>query len=131
MLEEKDKKLANRLIELTLDAGDNAVCEIVPALEGILKDWSSSRRHGFIRYYLRMLKRAFQRETLLIEHAGPLESSIIDSLKNQFSEGRKRDLRVEPHENPALIGGLTVQLGDNVYDASVNGRLQQLTQAVR
>jgi F-type H+-transporting ATPase subunit delta len=28
--------------------------------------------------------------------------------------------------DPALIGGLIVQIGDDVYDASVRSRLQQL-----
>ncbi len=131
MLEEKDKQLANRLIELTLDAGDNAVAEIVPALDSLLKDWSSARRRGFIRYFLRMLKRALQKETLQIQHAGPMESSLVEDLKARFSQGIKRPLRIEQLENPELIGGITVKLGDNVYDASVDGRLQQLTEAVR
>lgn len=131
MLEEKDKKLANRLIELTLDAGDNAASEIVPALEKLLEDWPTARRRGFIRYFLRMLKRALQKETLRIEHAGPIEESLVESLKTSFSEGRKRALRIEKIENPNLIGGIAIQIGDNVYDASVNGRLQELTKAVR
>lgn len=131
MLEEKDKKLANRLIELTLDAGDKAASEIVPAIEKLLKDWPIARRRGFTRYFLRVLKRELQKETLRVEHAGPVEQSLVESLKSSFSEGKKRPLRIEMVENPNLIGGIAVKIGDNVYDASVNGRLQELTKAVR
>jgi len=38
--------------------------------------------------------------------------------------GRTVDLRVEVDE--ALIGGLTVRVGDTLYDASVRGRLERL-----
>ena len=38
--------------------------------------------------------------------------------------GQTIDLRVEI--DPALIGGLTVRVGDTLYDASVRGRLERL-----
>ena len=40
--------------------------------------------------------------------------------------GRTVDLRVQVDE--ALIGGLTVRVGDTLYDASVRGRLERLRQ---
>ena len=38
--------------------------------------------------------------------------------------GRTVDLRVEVDES--LIGGITVRVGDTLYDASVRGRLERL-----
>ena len=38
--------------------------------------------------------------------------------------GRTIDLRVEV--DASLIGGLTVRVGDTLYDASVRGRLERL-----
>jgi F-type H+-transporting ATPase subunit delta len=38
--------------------------------------------------------------------------------------GKTVDLRVEVDES--LIGGLTVRIGDTLYDASVRGRLERL-----
>jgi F-type H+-transporting ATPase subunit delta len=37
-----------------------------------------------------------------------------------------KTIRIKWHQNPALLGGLQVQLGSTVYDASLQGRLRLL-----
>jgi F-type H+-transporting ATPase subunit delta len=58
--------------------------------------------------------------------AAPLTSDETAALQKKVAEmtGRTVDLRVEVDE--ALIGGLTVRVGDTLYDASVRGRLERL-----
>ena len=58
--------------------------------------------------------------------AAPLTGDETAALqkKVQSMTGRTVDLRVEV--DPSLIGGLTVRVGDTLYDASVRGRLERL-----
>jgi F-type H+-transporting ATPase subunit delta len=58
--------------------------------------------------------------------AAPLTGDETVALRRKVAEmtGRTVDLRVEVDES--LIGGLTVRVGDTLYDASVRGRLERL-----
>ena len=58
--------------------------------------------------------------------ASPLTTDETAALTRKVAEmtGRTVDLRVEVDES--LIGGLTVRVGDTLYDASVRGRLERL-----
>jgi F-type H+-transporting ATPase subunit delta len=55
-----------------------------------------------------------------------LDASETEALATKVAQmtGRTVDLRVEVDET--LIGGLTVRVGDTLYDASVRGRLERL-----
>jgi F-type H+-transporting ATPase subunit delta len=56
----------------------------------------------------------------------PLSADETKALQQKVAgmTGRTVDLRVEVDES--LIGGLTVRVGDTLYDASVRGRLERL-----
>ena len=58
--------------------------------------------------------------------AAPLTSDETQELQRKLAEmtGRSVDLRVRVDD--ALIGGITVRVGDTLYDASVRGRLERL-----
>lgn len=58
--------------------------------------------------------------------ATPLNGAETEALQRKVAQmtGRTVDLRVEVDES--LIGGLTVRVGDTLYDASVRGRLERL-----
>ncbi len=58
--------------------------------------------------------------------AMPLSKDETASLEQKLAKmtGRTVDLRVEVDES--LIGGITVRVGDTLYDASVRGRLERL-----
>ena len=58
--------------------------------------------------------------------ASPLTNDETAALSRKVARmtGRTVDLRVDVDES--LIGGLTVRVGDTLYDASVRGRLERL-----
>ena len=62
----------------------------------------------------------------LARTALPLSGEETTELQRKVAKmtGRTVDLRVEVDES--LIGGLTVRVGDTLYDASVRGRLERL-----
>jgi F-type H+-transporting ATPase subunit delta len=64
---------------------------------------------------------------VMITSAFPLEGSALNdlllSLKKRFGG---KDLRPTIHVDPALIGGVRIQVGDEVMDSSVKARLAQM-----
>lgn len=58
--------------------------------------------------------------------AAPLNGAETEALARKIAQmtGQTVDLRVAVDD--ALIGGLTVRVGDTLYDASVRGRLERL-----
>ncbi|MBI2781844.1 MAG: ATP synthase F1 subunit delta [Chloroflexi bacterium] len=76
--------------------------------------------------YRRLLNREQGVVEAVATAATPLNKPETEALQRKVAEmtGRTVDLRVEVDE--ALIGGLTVRVGDTLYDASVRGRLERL-----
>ena len=57
---------------------------------------------------------------------GPALADLAATLEKRF--GRKLNLKVE--QEPALIGGVRVVVGDEVLDTSVKARLEQMKVAL-
>jgi F-type H+-transporting ATPase subunit delta len=76
--------------------------------------------------YSRLLNRERGVVEAVATAASPLTAAETAALERKVAEmtGRTVDLRVDVDE--ALIGGLSVRVGDTLYDASVRGRLERL-----
>ena len=76
--------------------------------------------------YRRLLNRERGIVDAVATSATALDPSETEALAQKVAQmtGRTVDLRVEVDES--LIGGLTVRVGDTLYDASVRGRLERL-----
>jgi F-type H+-transporting ATPase subunit delta len=122
--------LAGKLAVASLENG-------VPTLErvGAVLKFISSRPHReklplLVAYERLMRRREFLR-TLSIERAGAVDSASRDALVAALSGTAKVPLLVSEKENPDLVAGLRVRLGDDVYDASLAGILARLGGAAR
>ncbi len=61
-----------------------------------------------------------------ISSAVELDSAQRTRLEAMLAERSGKRVEAEYHIDPSLIGGLTVRLGDTVYDGSVRRQLQRL-----
>lgn len=96
----------------------------------MLRRQPERQRRLLLNAYRVGIRREEAKSRLIIEHAGPLSSQARDSIVSSMSAKAGRTLSVETRENPALIGGVRVRLGDDVFDASITGRLQSLAASV-
>jgi F-type H+-transporting ATPase subunit delta len=92
-------------------------------------------RHGRIALLGPILRAAHaswdrrqNRHPVLVRSAVPLSEPEVEALRRRLeaSLGGTPVLRMEV--DPALIGGLVVRVGDDLYDNSVRNRLEQLRQ---
>ena len=126
----KDNKLAKRLAQLVVEAGEPGLSELRPALETILKGKSTKDRKHFLKAFHKAAVREIQKDTLTVESAARLNPEVLQQLVSKFSAGRARPLHVVERTNPDLIAGVKVRLGDTVYDASLANNLQALASRI-
>ncbi|MGA2686164.1 MAG: F0F1 ATP synthase subunit delta [Verrucomicrobiota bacterium] len=77
----------------------------------------------------RLVKLELERRAARVESATPLpadlQADVADRIRKIYGPGAD----ITFSRNPALIGGLRVQVGSNLYDGSVRSRLEQLEQS--
>ena len=103
------------------------VPEQVLKLVGLLVERGKIDRIGDVaREFRRLLNQQNGVVEALATAAAPLTADETEALQKKIAQmtGSTVDLRVEVDES--LIGGLTVRVGDTLYDASVRGRLERL-----
>jgi F-type H+-transporting ATPase subunit delta len=78
---------------------------------------------------LRLVQLDVEQHAARVESATPLaaglQADVVDRMKKIYGAG----LDISFRENPALIGGLRIQVGSDLYDGSVKTRLEQLEQS--
>ena len=103
------------------------VPEPILKLVGLLVQRGRVDRLGAVTAeYRRMLNERNGVVQAVARTAMPLTNDETAALEKKVATmtGRTVDLRVEVDES--LIGGITVRVGDTLYDASVRGRLERL-----
>jgi F-type H+-transporting ATPase subunit delta len=79
-------------------------------------------------YYKRLLRLEAEKRHARIETATELNpnvgSQIVSNLKKRYGT----DLTSEFVVNPALLGGMKIRVGSDVWDSSVRNRLERLQQ---
>lgn len=81
-----------------------------------------ARLHRLVK--LEMAKHAVRVESA-VETTAEQQASIKASLEKEYGAG----LDISYQTNPAIIGGLRIQVGSDLYDGSVKTRLEQLEQS--
>jgi F-type H+-transporting ATPase subunit delta len=77
-----------------------------------------------------LLDRRRNRRAVTVRSAVPLDDAQRAALRDRLAKLAAAEPVVSYEVDPSLIGGLVVQVGDDVYDASVRARLDQLRRRV-
>jgi F-type H+-transporting ATPase subunit delta len=82
---------------------------------------------GILSALLRLTRLDQERRKVTVESATELDATtrqrVLKGLQGQYGA----NLIAEYHVNSALLGGLRIRVGDDVYDGSVQGRLDRLS----
>jgi F-type H+-transporting ATPase subunit delta len=90
---------------------------------------ATSKRRGALRLLMRfqrLVRLDCDRHTALVESATPLAGGLRDSIHADLTRRYGSGLTATFVPNPALIGGVRIKVGSDVYDSSVRGRLAAL-----
>lgn len=81
---------------------------------------------GILEHFKRLVKLELDRRAALVQSAIPLtpeqQAGVTASLNRLYGQG----LDISFQQNPELVGGLRVRVGSDVYDGSLQARLEEL-----
>jgi F-type H+-transporting ATPase subunit delta len=84
---------------------------------------------GILSQIQRLVKLDLERRTALVESATVLSADQKTAVDVDLNRKYGAGLNISYSQNPALIGGLRIQVGSDVYDGSVQGRLENLRES--
>ena len=121
----KVKRTARGLFRLCLVDGvlnDDRTRQVARAL-------ASSQHRGSLRVLSdlqRLVRLERDRHTALVESATPLAENVRVGLQAGLARTYGETLEMSFGENPALIGGIRIRVGSDVYDGSIRAKLTAL-----
>ncbi|HEY2082081.1 MAG TPA: F0F1 ATP synthase subunit delta [Verrucomicrobiae bacterium] len=84
---------------------------------------------GILSHFYRLVKLELERRTAKVESAVALPPEIQAEVTNKLSKIYGQGLNISFAQNPALLGGLRIKVGSDVYDGSVQARLEGLVES--
>ncbi len=76
--------------------------------------------------FRRLVKLESARHTATIESAVPLSPELQTGVRQKLAKAYGPGVSAAFTQNPALIGGVRIRVGSDVYDGSIRGRLARL-----
>jgi F-type H+-transporting ATPase subunit delta len=119
------KRAARQLFRVCLVNGVLDEGRVRQVAQGI----ASSRRRGALAIlsdFQRLVRLDRDRYTAVVESATPLVGSLRDDIQAGLARVYGPGLATSFEQNPALIGGMRIKVGSDVYDGSVRTRLAAL-----
>ena len=96
----------------------------------LIKKYYKTRALEVLRVYFHLLKASLDKETLVIEAADMLPNNDVKQIQNYFEKRTGGSLGIKFQQNPLLLGGLKVTLGDTLWDFSVKGKISQMKEVL-
>lgn len=84
---------------------------------------------ALLTYFKHLVELEIARRTARVESAVELSPELQTSVAANLTKAYGPGLALTFAHNPALIGGLRVAVGSDVYDGSVQGRLHALAES--
>ncbi len=84
-----------------------------------------------LKNYQRLVRLEASKYHATIESAEPLSEDMVRQVESDLRQKHGHGLSMEFKVNPALIGGLRIQIGSNVWDGSVRNRLDRLNEELK
>lgn len=84
---------------------------------------------AILSHFERLVKLDIERRTARIESAAPLPPELQASVQSSLARTYGPGLNITFSQNPALLGGMRVKVGSDVYDGSVQARLAALQES--
>jgi F-type H+-transporting ATPase subunit delta len=93
---------------------------------------SAKKPRGYVEILARLhrlVKLDLEQRAVRVESATPLPPDVQNTVTGQIRAKYGNAVNISFTQNPALIGGLRIQAGSDLYDGSVKNRLEKLEES--
>jgi F-type H+-transporting ATPase subunit delta len=84
---------------------------------------------AILSHFQRLVKLELDRRSAKVESATPLAADLQASIQANLTRLYGAGLNISFAQNPALLGGLRIKVGSDVYDGSIQARLAAIEQS--
>ena len=99
----------------------------------VVQRLASSKRRGALQIlsgFQRLVRLDYGRRTAIVESATPLDQDVQKEIVSGLDRRYGSDLTTSFGQNPALIGGVRIKIGSDVYDGTIRARLLALVSSL-
>jgi F-type H+-transporting ATPase subunit delta len=122
-------QLARQLFKLSFENGQ-ITAERVAGVLGYVEKIQPPQIVAVLKAYQRLVATELGRGQAIVEHAGAVSPSVLQAIAAQLTKKYARPVTTTAKANPALLAGLRVRIGDDIYENSVSSQLGALAEAV-
>jgi len=123
------QQLARQFFKMSVVQGELSADRVAGVLQYIEKHRPPNSL-AVLKAYRRLIAFEVARGQAVIEHAGSVNDSLLTNIEADMTRKYRRRITSVAHRNDALIAGVRVRVGDDVYESSVAGQLATLANAV-
>ena len=124
-LSKEARKLSKQLFRESFTGGALDATKVGSVTDIVIR--AKPRQYiGVLKEFARLIRLEAARRHAIIESAADLEAAEKTEIINTIRAKYGADVTSEFKTIPALIGGLRIQVGSDVVDASVRSRLDRL-----
>jgi F-type H+-transporting ATPase subunit delta len=124
-LSKEARKLSKQLFRESFTGGALDSAKVGAVTDTVIR--AKPRQYiGVLKEFARLIRLEAARRHAIIESAADLEAAEKTAILGTIRSKYGADVTSEFKTNPALIGGLRIQVGSDVVDASVRSRLDRL-----
>lgn len=122
------QKMISQLADASFKNGQMLEAQVTKSIK-VLKSLSGAESIQALSEYVKELKRREREHTLYIETVMPLSPVQIKKVKNMV-EKKNTITKVLVSINPEILGGFKLRIGDEIWDESISGKINQVKEAI-
>jgi F-type H+-transporting ATPase subunit delta len=123
------QQLARQLFKLTVVDGAVSADRVAGVLAYVEKH-APAHTILVLKAYHRLVAVELAKGEARVEHAGAVAPAALSAIAAAMSKKYGRPVAATSRPNPALLAGLRVRVGDDVYESSVAGQLAAFSLSV-
>jgi F-type H+-transporting ATPase subunit delta len=124
----KTRAFIKQLVQLSLVDGRVSSEQVAGVLEYLEKN-PPAHPFALLQAYHKAIANEIAKGEARVEHAGPVAPDALSAIAAALGKRYGRPVVSLATPNPALLAGLRVRIGDDVYESSVAGQLAALSAA--
>lgn len=123
------KLLAKQLFKLSVVNGEVSA-ERVAGVLGWVEKHAPRQSLALLKAYHRSIAAELARSRAVVEHAGEVNAATLAAIEAAMTKKYSRKVTASAKPNAALLAGVRVRVGSDVYESSVAGQLAALSASV-